>query len=132
MLSVALRNTMRVDPDAAVREACWRGLREIGSFVTDNGFVELVRKRNAMAKALGYEDYYDYKVTQAEGFGKAALFEILDTLEAGTRPLLAAARARLAREHGEAALEPWNTNFLVAGDVTRKLDPYFPFERAIE
>ena len=42
-----------------------------------------------MAKALGYIDYYDYKVTQAEGFGKVALFEILDTLETGTRPLMA-------------------------------------------
>ena len=38
--------------------------------MTANGFVELVKARNAMAKSLGYLDYYDYKVTQAEGFGK--------------------------------------------------------------
>ena len=77
--------------------------------MTSNGFVELVKARNTMAKALGYEDFYDYKVTQAEGFGKKALFEILDTLEVGTRPLMEEARARLAREKGPAALEPWNT-----------------------
>merc|ERR1740130_676781 len=83
--SVGLRSKMRVNPDEAVRKACWEGLRAIGPFVTGNGFVELVKARNSMAKALGYEDFYDYKVTQAEGFGKKALFEILDTLEAGTR-----------------------------------------------
>ncbi len=37
----------------------------------------MVKARNVMAKALGYVDYYDYKVTQAEGFNKARLFEIL-------------------------------------------------------
>ena len=75
-------------------------MRTIGDFVTANGFVDLVKARNRMAKSLGYVDYYDYKVTQAEGFGKAALFEILDTLEKGTRPLMQAARARLAKEKG--------------------------------
>ena len=53
-----------------MRRACWEGLRTIGDFVLANGFVELVAARNKMAKALGYADFYDYKVTQAEGFGK--------------------------------------------------------------
>ena len=75
---------------------------------------------------------YDYKVTQAEGFSKATLFgEFLGPLEQRTRPLLESARARLAEEHGPAALEPWNTSQALAGDVTRKQDPYFPFEGAI-
>ena len=83
MSSVGLRNKMRTDTDEATRKACWEGLRTIGDFVTENGFVELVKARNKMAKALGYIDYYDYKVSQAEGFNKQRLFEILDTLEAG-------------------------------------------------
>ena len=158
MSSVGLRNKMRVSADESVRKACWEGLRSIGPFVTSHGFVELVKARNAMAKALGYVDYYDYKVTQAEGFGKAALFEILDTLEEGTRPIMMGARARLAKEKGDDALEPWNTGFKMvrrrphvpchpprarcavtpprhvpqAGDVTKKLDPYFPFEKSVE
>ena len=97
-----------------------------------NGFVELVKKRNGVAKALGYTDYYDYKVTQAEGFGKEALFEILDTLEAGTRPLLDKARALLSATKGPAALEPYNTGFMMAGDITAKMDPFFPFEKSVE
>ena len=51
-----------------------------------------------MAKKLGYVDFYDYKVSQAEGFGKAKLFEILDTLLHGSQALLDAARKRLAAE----------------------------------
>jgi len=132
MSSVGLRNKMRTAPDEETRRACYDGVRTIGDFVTANGFVELVAKRNAMAKALGYEDYYDYKVTQAEGFGKKALFDILDTLEQGTRPLMQTARAQLAKEKGAAALEPWNTGFAMAGDITKKLDPFFPFETAVE
>ena len=93
--SVGLRSRMRVEPREEVRRACWEGLRSIGDFVLANGFVELVRARNQMARSLGYEDFYDYKVTQAEGFGKAALFQILDSLEQGTRPLMLAAPARL-------------------------------------
>ena len=51
----------------------------------DKGFPKVVALRNQLAKALGYEDFYDYKVTQAEGFGKAELFGMLDTLEEETR-----------------------------------------------
>ena len=131
MSSVGLRNKVRVDPDQDVRKACFQGLTKIGDFVTDNGFVELVKVRNRMAKSLGYLDFYDYKVTNAEGFGKIALFEILDTLEKGTRQILDDARKRFADENGGAdALEPWNLGFLMAGDVTRRMDPYFPFEKS--
>ena len=73
MSSVGLRNKIRVDPDVSVRRACYEGMTKIGDFVTANGFVELVKVRNRMAKALGYLDFYDYKVTNAEGFGKVAL-----------------------------------------------------------
>ena len=133
MSSVGLRNKVRVDPDEEVRKACYEGLTKIGDFVTSNGFVELVKVRNRMAKKLGYLDFYDYKVTNAEGFGKVALFEILDTLEAGTRPIMEAARKHFANEKGgESALEPWNISFKMAGDVTRRMDPYFPFEKSVE
>ena len=133
MSSVGLRNKVRVDADEKVRKACYEGLATIGDFVTANGFVELVKVRNRMAKKLGFINFYDYKVTNAEGFGVKALFEILDTLEEGTRPIMEAARKRFAEEKGGAnALEPWNLSFLMAGDVTRRMDPFFPFEKSGE
>lgn len=132
MSSVGLRNTMKTNPEEAKRQAAYAGLRSIGPFIANNGFVEIVKSRNAMAKKLGFECYYDYKVQGAEGFGKKRLFEILDTLEEGSRGQMEEARTALAKEKGEAALQPWNTSFMTSGDVASKLDPYFPFDKAVE
>ena len=72
--SVGLRNVMRVNDDESHREAAWTALRSIGDYVLDNGFIEIIKKRNKLAKMLGYEDYYDYKVTQAEGTTSKFIF----------------------------------------------------------
>ncbi len=45
----------------------------------------------------GFEDFYDYKVSAAEGFNKKRLFEILDTLEEASRDTMTTARAQLAK-----------------------------------
>eukprot|EP00035_Acanthoeca_spectabilis_P002188 m.85739 g.85739 ORF g.85739 m.85739 type:complete len:321 (+) comp11413_c0_seq2:76-1038(+) len=122
--SVGLRTLMRTAEDEAVRKAAWEGLRSIGQFILDNKFLDVVKGRNQVAKKLGYKDFFDYKVTQAEGFSKDALFDILDTLRKGTDGLVDKARARLADEKGASALEPWNTSFMMAGSIEKELDPY--------
>ena len=129
--SVLLRTRMRTEGDEALRKACFEGLGAIAPAVAP-GLAKVVAARNKMARALGYADYYDYKVTAAEGFGKARLFEILDGLEARTRPLMEAARAHVAATKGADALQPWNLGFALAGDVTVAQDPYFPFEDAVD
>lgn len=130
--SVGLRTIMRTSPDEAVRKSAYEGLRSIGKFVCEEGFMEIVKLRNKLAKMLGYTDYYDYTVTNAEGFGKDRLFQILDGLEEGTRPLVVKAREDLEKLHGKEALDPWNTGYLMAGSVIKKMDPYFPFSKAVE
>ena len=119
--SVALRNLMRTSDDEATRKAAYQGLRTIGPFVCENGFLEIVKLRNKLAKLLGFEDYYDYTVTNAEGFSKKKLFEILDGLEEGTRTLNEKARDELKKRHGDTALEPWNMGFVMAGSVIKKM-----------
>jgi hypothetical protein len=43
------------------------------------------------------------------------------------------ARKQFADEKGGASsLEPWNLSFMMAGETTRKMDPYFPFEKSVE
>jgi len=127
--SVLLRTTMRTHDDERHRRACYDAMRGIGEFVAEK-FVDIVKGRNRMAKMLGFVDYYDYKVTQAEGFGKETLFTILDGLEKDTRPLSDAARAALAADKGADALLPWNTGYCLAGETDKLQDPYFPFEKA--
>ncbi|GBF88826.1 oligoendopeptidase f [Raphidocelis subcapitata] len=129
--SVQLRNLMRVEDAEPTRRAAFDALRAIGPFVAGR-FCEIVKARNELARLCGYEDFYDMKVTQAEGFGKARLFTIMDGLEARTRGIMEAARARLAKEKGAAALEPHNIGHALAGDTTRLTDPYFPFEEAVD
>lgn len=156
--SVGLRSILTTAKDEAARKSAYEGLRTIGPFVCENGFIEIVKLRNKLAKALGFVDYYDYKVTNAEGMSKEKLFEILDGLEEGTRPIMEASRKELEKRHGAAALDPWNTTFMLAGSVMEKLvslespgllaegfvetlgsysccvlqDPYFPFAKAPE
>ena len=72
------------------------------------------------------------KVTQAEGFSKARCFEMLDGLEVATRPILDAALAKLKADKGEDALKPWNISYALSGELSREMDPYFPFENAPE
>lgn len=63
MSSVGLGMTCRNDTNEFNRKAAFEARRSIGTFVTENGFAEVVKVRNQLAKALGYIDFYDYKVT---------------------------------------------------------------------
>jgi Zn-dependent oligopeptidase len=113
---------MSTSDDEMVRKAAYEGLRAIGPFVCENGFVEIINLRNKLAKALGFEDYYDYKVTNAEGMSKQTLFEILDGLEEGTRSIMEKSAKELEARHGKDALEPWNTSYKLAGSVMTKME----------
>ncbi|MEP7218114.1 MAG: M3 family metallopeptidase, partial [Bacteroidota bacterium] len=109
----------------------WEGLRAIERYVLDHGFIDIVRERNNLARALGYEDYYDYKVTINEGFNKVKLFELLDDLAANTGDACRDSVENLKRERGDSAAEPWNFDYYTAGDLTAQIDPYHRFESAL-
>eukprot|EP00955_Chlamydomonas_euryale_P078684 363193-Chlamydomonas_euryale.AAC.2 len=56
----------------------------------------------------------------------------MDDLEAKTRPIMEAARTALMADKGPDALQPWNQSFALAGETEKALDPYFPFEDAVD
>jgi hypothetical protein len=119
--SVELRNIMKTNSNELTRKSAYESLRTIGDFICDNGFLEIVKLRNKLAKMSGYQDYYDYTVSAAEGFGKDQLFSILDDLEKETRPLVLKAREELIKRHGETSLQPWNTGYMMSGSVIEKM-----------
>lgn len=129
--SIKLGLLLRTSPDAALREAAFRGLQSIEGEVLQRGFLEIVKARNALGRMLGYEDYYDFKVSRNEGFSKKRLFEILDDLVAKTRHAGTTAVAEAEKRHGPMAREGFNLPYLMAGDLTAKLDPYFSFGDAL-
>jgi len=125
--SVKLGLMVRSDPSEPRRKAAWEGLRSIETHVLGNGFVDLVKQRNAFGRLLGGEDYYDATTRRVEGLSKREIFAWLDELEARTRDTARTAVARLKSGRGADAVTAWNIHDLIGGDTSRREDPYFPF-----
>ncbi|RLB53395.1 MAG: peptidase M3 [Deltaproteobacteria bacterium] len=121
----------RTHEDPAVRKAAWEGLRSVEGYVLDNGFLEIVKLRNRLARSLGFEDYYDWRVQVVERMSKKRLFETLDDLAQRTQESTDRALAAFSDKHGDGALDPWNFSYLRSGSITEKLDPYFGFGCAL-
>ncbi len=122
---------MRTAEDEPTRKAALEGMKEIEVHVLEHGFLEVVRARNRLGRMLGYADYYDFKVSRNEGFGKARLFALLDELERETRDAAKRAIAGLKRDKGDAAERAHNFGFFTSGSLTARLDPYFSFQSAL-
>ena len=129
--SNVLSNMVMIQTDEAMRKAAFEGRRSIEPFALENGFLEIVRKRNELGRLLGFEDYYDMKVQRTEGFSKKELFVLLDDLELRTRDAAKRSMDAFAAEHGSAAVEPWNFSHYRSGSLAEERDPYFPFEHSL-
>ncbi|HKQ69258.1 MAG TPA: M3 family metallopeptidase [Polyangiaceae bacterium] len=128
---LTLSLTIRTDEREPVRRAAHEGMKAIEAHVLSNGFLDVVKQRNRIGRLLGYEDYYDFKVSRNEGFGKKRLFELLGELERDTRGAGKRAIAALAKEKGEGARLAHNYPFFSSGSLTAEVDPYFPFASAL-
>lgn len=109
------------------RRSSQNALRELEEWLLHNGLPQLISLRNRFARQLGYRNYFDYKVNKTERMTPEQLFAILDRFEEQTRESNTRSLNELVAREGDAALLPWNIRFTSAGDVTRQLDPYFPF-----
>ncbi|WP_421286917.1 M3 family metallopeptidase [Aeromonas veronii] len=127
----AASTSLAASPNEAVRQSALAMFHTLEQWVVGNGFLEVVAIRNRFARAMGYRDYFDYKVRKNEQMSPEQLFAILDDFIARTDARLQQSLVELKAAKGEAALLPHNLRYSVSGDVTRKLDPYVPFSRAL-
>lgn len=127
-----LATNMGTNRDEAARKSSHDALMELERWVLANGWLDIVKKRNAFARAQGFPNYFDYKVQKNEQMSSDQLFTILDDFEVRTRAANTRALSDLARVHGANATQPWNLRFFVSGDVTRQLDPYLSFAKGLE
>ncbi|MBV8048198.1 MAG: peptidase M3 [Paludibacterium sp.] len=127
-----LTTNLGTNRDEAARKSSHDALLGLERWVLDNGFIDIVKKRNQLAQSLGFRDYFDYKVNKNEQMSPEALFAILDEFEARTRDANHRALSALADRQGQDALSGHNLRFHMSGDVTRQLDPYLPFAKAVE
>ncbi|MFM4744439.1 M3 family metallopeptidase [Aeromonas dhakensis] len=128
----AASTALAASSNEAVRQSALAMFHTLENWVVDNGYLAIVALRNRFARAMGYRDYFDYKVHKNEQMSPAQLFAILDDFIAGTEQRLHQSLAELKAAKGEAALLPHNLRYSVSGDVTRQLDPYVPFSRALQ
>lgn len=123
---------MDSDDDSARRAAAYEGIVAIGRFRLDNGFLDLVKMRNHLARMLGYEDHFDMRVQMLEGISKQKLFEMIDKIVAALLPRAKAEVEAVVAEHGPTAREPQNFSKLTKGKLTAMIDPYYPLSTAVE
>lgn len=128
----AASTALAASSDEAVRQSALAMFHTLEQWVIDNGYLDIVALRNRFARAMGYRDYFEYKVHKNEQMSPAQLFAILDDFIARTDARLHQSLAELKAAKGEAALLPHNLRYSVSGDVTRQLDPYVPFSRALK
>ncbi|MFM5451321.1 M3 family metallopeptidase [Aeromonas veronii] len=127
----AASTSLAASPNEAVRQSALAMFHTLEQWVVGNGFLEVVAIRNRFARTMGYRDYFDYKVRKNEQMSPEQLFAILDDFIARTDARLQQSLEELKAAKGEAALLPHNLRYSVSGDVTRQLDPYVPFSRAL-
>jgi oligoendopeptidase F len=127
-----LSTNMGTNRDEAARKSSHDALMHLERWVLSNGLLDIVKKRNAFARAQGFPNYFDYKVQKNEQMSTDQLFTILDDFEARTRAANTRALDDLTKTHGANATQPWNLRFLVSGDVTRQFDPYLSFAKGLE
>ncbi|WP_217531758.1 M3 family metallopeptidase [Vibrio metschnikovii] len=126
-----LSSTIRANNLESVRQSAHQSLLELEQWLLEQGFLPLVQKRNAFARAMGYANYFDYSVQKTEKMSSEALFTILDDFEQRTRQRHQESLSTLVAEQGEECLKGHNFVFSFAGDVMRDLDPYVPFSQSL-
>lgn len=105
-----IERILKTSDDVDLRRRAWEASKEVGAVVAGR-VRELARLRNAIARDLGYADYYGMALDLQE-LEEAWLFGILDDIERRTdepfRRWKADLDRRLARRFGTDELWPWH------------------------
>ena len=127
-----MRATMRIHPDETIRKACFDAMEKLPHDTLDD-YIAIVKGRNEFAQALGYDDFYAYKIEIDEQMTKKQLFAIFEQIYEKTKYGLANIRVlekKLASEKPHLR-KPWNFGSMMTGDFTKEEDPYFQFDDAL-
>ncbi len=123
-----IRLITRTSSDEKLRKACFEASEKLPLDII-NDYVKMVALRNEYARALGYADFYDFKVQREDGMTKKQLFSIFDAVYNKTKYAFKNIRALEKTMPG--LRKPWNFNYMLAGDFTKEEDPYFQFDEAL-
>ena len=128
-----MRVIMRTNPDESVRKACFEAMEKL-PFDTLDDYIKVIKGRNEFARALGFDDFYDYKAEIDEGMEKKELFAIFQNIYNKTKYAFKNVRTlekEMAKNANPGLRKPWNFGYLLTGDFTKEEDPYFRFENVL-
>lgn len=128
----ALRSNLASNPDESARRSSHDALHGLERWIVDNGFVEIVGKRNAFARELGYRNFFEYRLKVNSGLTPEQLFSVFDAFEASTRDAHRASLKRLVQQHGADALLPHNLAYRMRGGAMQQDAAYFRFADALK
>lgn len=125
---VKMQMIRRINADEAVRRACFNALEKLSLDAVDE-YVRLVAMRNEFASALGFEDFYAYRLRISEGMTKDDVFGIFNEIHERTKHVFADLRELERTKPG--LRKPWNFGYMMAGSFTLEEDPYYDFSEAL-
>ncbi|MFA5072202.1 MAG: hypothetical protein WC511_07690, partial [Candidatus Pacearchaeota archaeon] len=126
--SLKMRTMINTNPDEKIRKACFNAKEKMATILVKE-YVQMIQLRNEYAKALGFNDFYDYKVQTDDGMTKKELFSLFDSIYEKTK--YAFSNIRNLEQKMPGLRKPWNFNYLLSGDFTKEEDPYFQFDDAL-
>jgi len=98
----AIDDILKKESNVAQRQKAWEASKEVGKVLKD-GLENLQRLRNETVKALGYNDYFSYQVSDY-GMSTEEMMELMKKLNRELRPLFRElhtyARYELAKRYG--------------------------------
>lgn len=136
-----MRFMVSTESDWRLRKACFDAMEKFADLTLPQ-YAKLISLRNQYARALGYENFYDFKLRVDEKISTKELRNIFDPIYEKTKYAFEDIKALDAKRKEElkdgylddrdSMLKPWNFYYMIAGDLTKEKDQYFPFERAVE
>jgi oligoendopeptidase F len=128
MSYLTMRSLIGNSPDESLRRACFKAVDAL-AHTNLKDYVRYVKMLNQYAKALGFEDFYAYKIFVEEGMTKKELFTTFDQVFMGTK--YAFKEVRNLEKKMPGLRKPWNFGYMLAGDFIKEEDQYFPFNKAL-
>jgi Peptidase family M3 len=127
----ALRGNLASNADETARKSSHEALHGLERWVLENGFLDIVAKRNELARELGYRNFFEYRLRTNSDISPEQLFAVFDAFETSTRGTQRASLNRLVQTHGEAVLRPHNLTYHMRGGAGPSGTDYFPFGKAL-
>lgn len=128
----ALRSNLAFNQDESARRSSHDALHGLERWVVDNGFVDIVGKRNALARELGYRNFFEYRLRTHSGMTPEQLFSVFDEFELRTRDAHRESLKRLVAQYGDSALLPHNLPYRMRTGTAQHWDAWLPIGKALE